>query len=160
MTTQNLKRKKINTHLADRKKTGPSKASTITNHLSAKQMSKRTEEALSKAHRELEIRVRERTTELMSVIDVLQDEMVEHKRAEAELRGSERKYRELADFLPEMVYEADENGKIVFANRCAFETFGYTQEDFDKGLSIFQIIIPEHREEVKENFQMLLKGKK
>ena len=159
MTTQNLKRKK-NNHLKDQKRTRPSKASTSTNHLSAKQTSRPTEEALSKAHRELEIRIRERTTELMSVIDALKDEMVERKRAEAELRESERKYRELADFLPEMVYEADENGRIVFANRCAFETFGYTQEHFDKGLSIFQMIIPEHREEVKENFQMLLKGKK
>jgi two-component system cell cycle sensor histidine kinase/response regulator CckA len=87
------------------------------------------------------------------------EDITERKRAEEALRESERKYRELADFLPEMVYESDEKGKILFSNRCGFETFGYSQEDFDKGLKIFQMIIPENREKVKENFEMLLKGK-
>jgi PAS domain S-box-containing protein len=46
MTTQNLKRKKINNHLADRKRTRASKNSAIIKSLSDKQTSKRAEEAL------------------------------------------------------------------------------------------------------------------
>lgn len=46
MTTQNLKRKKINNHLADRKRTRPSKNSAIIKSLSDKQTSKWAEEAL------------------------------------------------------------------------------------------------------------------
>ena len=51
---------------------------------------KRTEEALRKAHEELEIRIQERTTELMKVVEALQDEMAERKRAEESLREGER----------------------------------------------------------------------
>ena len=46
MTPQNLKRKKINNHLADRKRTRASKNSAIIKSLSDKQTSKRAEEAL------------------------------------------------------------------------------------------------------------------
>jgi len=46
MTTQNLKRKKINNHLADRKRTRPSKDSAIIKSLSTKQKNSYTEEAL------------------------------------------------------------------------------------------------------------------
>jgi PAS domain-containing protein len=84
-------------------------------------------------------------------VSVVMRDITKRKRAEEALRESEKKYRELADFLPEMVYESDEKGKILFANRCGFETFGYGQEDFDEGLNIFQMIIPENREKVKEN---------
>jgi PAS domain S-box-containing protein len=51
---------------------------------------KRTEETLRKAHEELEIRIQERTTELMKVVEALQDEMAERKRAEESLREGER----------------------------------------------------------------------
>jgi len=46
MTTQNLKRKKINNHLTDRKRTRPSKDSAIIKSLSTKQKNSYTEEAL------------------------------------------------------------------------------------------------------------------
>jgi len=51
---------------------------------------KRMEETLRKAHEELEIRIQEQTTELMKVVEALQDEMAERKRAEESLREGER----------------------------------------------------------------------
>ncbi len=57
---------------------------------------KRAEEALRKAHDELEIRVRQRTTEVMSVVEALQNEMTERKLAEEALRKSEEEAKRFA----------------------------------------------------------------
>jgi PAS domain S-box-containing protein len=119
---------------------------------------KQIEGALRKAHDDLELRVKERTNELISVVEALQDEMAERERAVKELREGERKYRDLTDSLPEIVYETDEKGRLSLANRCAFETFGYTQGDFDRGLTIFQMVIPDDRKRVEENLQKLIKS--
>jgi phosphoglycerate-specific signal transduction histidine kinase len=51
------------------------------------------EEALRRAHDELELRVQERTTELARANEALQVEIAERKRAEEVLRESEEGYR-------------------------------------------------------------------
>ena len=53
---------------------------------------KRTEEALRKAHNELERRVEERTAELAKAVASLRKEIEERKRVEEALRESERRY--------------------------------------------------------------------
>ena len=46
------------------------------------------------------------------------------------MRESEERYRELANCLPEIVFETDLNGQLVFANERAAEISGYsTQRD-------------------------------
>jgi len=54
------------------------------------------EEALRKAHDELEIRVQERTAEVMSVVEALQNEMTERNLAEESLRKSEEEAKRFA----------------------------------------------------------------
>jgi PAS domain S-box-containing protein len=77
-----------------------------------------------------------------------------------ELKESERRYRDLADSLPEAIAEIDINGNITFAELNGLITFGYTKEDFTKGLNIFQMIAPEDHERTKENIQKYLRGQK
>jgi len=84
----------------------------------------------------------------------------EHRRLEVELRQSEARYRDLADLLPETVIELDAKGNITFANRNAFNTFGYTQDDFDNGLNAFQMIIPQDRDRARGNIVKILSGEK
>lgn len=69
---------------------------------------------------------------------------------------SERKYRELADALPEIVFETDINGKIVYANERAFEITGYSMEDFAKGLYVHDFVSQEDKERAKKNFMRTL----
>jgi PAS domain S-box-containing protein len=95
----------------------------------------------------------------VKVIELVRD-ITERKRTEETLRESETKYRELTDLLPETIFECDDNGKLLFTNRYGFELFGYTQEDFNKGLNIFQMIIPEDRGKAKQNTQRLFRGEK
>jgi len=73
----------------------------------------------------------------------------ERKRAEEALRGSEKKFRDLADMLPQSVWECDTEGNLTFVNRRSFEMYGYDLEDFDKGLNIWQMMHPDDRERVK-----------
>jgi PAS domain S-box-containing protein len=76
----------------------------------------------------------------------------EMRRSEEELRGSERRYRELADLLPETVFETDERGILTFANRISFTVFGYTEDDFRQGLSLFQMVVTEDRDRARKSF--------
>jgi PAS domain S-box-containing protein len=87
-------------------------------------------------------------------------DITERKRAMSALHESEKKYRELANFLPQVVFEMDENSVITFANRNAFDFFGYTQNDFDNGLSVLQMLIPEDRDRATENLRRRLSGEK
>ena len=82
----------------------------------------------------------------------------ERKKAEEELRKSEGRYRELANFLPEIVFESDSSGKIIFFNQKAFEITGYTREELEKGLNVLQFIVPEDRGRAKENIKKTMTG--
>ncbi len=72
---------------------------------------KQAELALFKAHDELEIRVRERTRELEAANALLQEEIVERKRAEAALRESEQR----------LAWQSRHDGLTGLINRWEFE---------------------------------------
>ncbi|MDH3883368.1 MAG: PAS domain S-box protein [Desulfobacterales bacterium] len=90
----------------------------------------------------------------------LNDEMKERRRAEAALKESEERFRELAEMMPETVFEADLEGKLTFANRNAFNYFGYTQQDLKKGLKSIDMIIQKDRERAQKNIAKILGGEK
>ena len=73
------------------------------------------------------------------------------KKSEEIIRKSEVRYRELANSLPEIVFEADLTGKITFFNRRAFEITGFTSEDFEKGMNMLSFVVPEDRERAMQN---------
>ncbi len=58
---------------------------------------------------------------------------------------SEQSFRELVEFLPQTVFELDLQGRILFANRCGFEMFGHSSEDFGRGVYAIDLVVPEDR---------------
>ena len=82
----------------------------------------------------------------------------ESKIAVEVLRESEARYRELANCLPNIVFETDLNGQLEFANERATEISGYSQGELEKGLNILQFLAPKDREKAKKNIQRLLAG--
>jgi len=88
----------------------------------------------------------------------LQTEIAERRQAERAALESEQRFRELADSLPEAVFETNADGSLAFVNRRAFEEFGYTEKEFAAGLSAFEMIVPEEREIAAANFARRLRG--
>ena len=80
-------------------------------------------------------------------------DITERKRAEAALIRSERRIRELTDTLPVVVYEADETSRFTFANATAFDMFGYTKEELEAGMSIFQVVTDADKERARTVFR-------
>ncbi len=89
---------------------------------------RKAEDALQKAHDELEHRVKERTAELLKANQKLKVEIEERKRAEEELRESKEKYSTLVKNVLTGIY-IDQDGKIVFANDRFGEIYGYPREE-------------------------------
>ena len=89
----------------------------------------------------------------------IQREITERKQAEEALRESESKFKELAELLPETIFETDLGGKITYANRVAFEKFGYALDDIDRGVVIGQLIAPHDRERAGKSIAEILNGK-
>ncbi len=71
------------------------------------------------------------------------------------LKENEKRCSDLADLLPSMVLETDNNLRIVYANKMFFEKMGYSKEDLLKGLTISDLMVEEENLKIKEN---LLKG--
>lgn len=53
-------------------------------------------------------------------------------------RESEERFRELANTLPQVVFECDAGGTVTYANDIAYEMFGYAREDFDSGVNLLE----------------------
>jgi len=74
-------------------------------------------------------------------------------KAEEAMKESERRYRELAELLPQTVFEIDTLGKIIFANSFGLATFGYTPDDLKKGLHVLRVVASEERKRIRESFE-------
>jgi two-component system cell cycle sensor histidine kinase/response regulator CckA len=72
------------------------------------------------------------------------------------LRERENRYRELAKSLPQTVFEVDQTGTLTFASRQASEVFGYTKQDFAKGLNAIQMIAASDRDRAKQDIARCL----
>ena len=91
---------------------------------------KRAEEALRKAHDELERRVEERTAELKGVVEALQDEMAERREAEDELRKTKAVLEKTMASLVDAVFVVEPVSRtIVTCNKAVERMFGYTEEE-------------------------------
>jgi len=81
------------------------------------------------------------------------------KEAAQKLVESEKKYKELANSLPEVIFEIDLKFRLVYTNAIASKIFGYSHEEFKKGLNAFDFILEEDRDEVIRNFSLIFRGK-
>ncbi len=84
---------------------------------------------------------------LESFIDI-----TERKRAEEALFASEKRFQSLVEMLPQSIWECDDRGNVTFVNHRTYEMYGYTREDVEKGMTLWQTIHPDDRERVLGDF--------
>ncbi len=80
------------------------------------------------------------------------NDITERRRVEELLRESEKKFRDLAELLPQTVFETDLQGRLTFVNRSAYNILGYDENDFRNGLQIWQMLILGDRERATEEY--------
>ncbi len=91
------------------------------------------------------------------IATVYQDSSAQ-RRAQEALRASEARFREMAELLPEAVFETDASLRLTYVNKKAFDLFGYTQEEFDAGLNAMDMLHPEDRPRAMEAFRKRVSG--
>jgi len=92
------------------------------------------------------------------LVEGIAQDITERKTAEQKLIESQKKYKDLANSLPEVIFEIDLNFNLIYTNAIATKIFGYSHEDFKKGLNIFNFISPEEKERVLETLSRIFKG--
>ena len=96
---------------------------------------------------------KESTGTIMSIVDI-----TESKKTKEALVESEKKFREMTEFLPLVVFESDMNGKLTYLNKNGQKLFGIRDEDIKKGFQIVSTLDPEEIEKAKENVERIFKG--
>lgn len=92
------------------------------------------------------------------VISPIWGALEQRENADAALEASEERFRELADFLPQTVFELDIDANFTYSNRYGFESTGYAQEDIDQGLNALQLFSQEDQGRIRRNIVKLLAG--
>jgi PAS domain S-box-containing protein len=83
---------------------------------------------------------------LISFLDIT-DKKVSRKA----LMESQKKYKDLAELLPQPIFESNLKKEVTFTNQIGFKMFGYAQEDLDMGLSMLQLLDPKDHDKAREN---------
>jgi two-component system, cell cycle sensor histidine kinase and response regulator CckA len=85
-------------------------------------------------------------------------DITERKQSIEKISKSEERFKNLSDLAPQTIFETDEKGNITFANRQAFKTFCYTEEDLINGINAIQMIAPQDRDKASINIKRRFKG--
>ncbi len=91
------------------------------------------------------------------ILSVTRD-ITDRKRAEETIRESEKRFRDLAEMLPQAVFEFDIHGRFTYVNRFSLDLFGYCREDFEAGVNAVDTIAPQDRERAALNMIRLMDG--
>jgi len=86
--------------------------------------------------------------------------VVHQRRAEYYLKESEVRYRDLAELLPQIVFETDSDLRITYANQHMVKTLGITNQEIEQGIDALSFIDPEEHYRIIDGLDKVLKSQK
>ncbi len=101
----------------------------------------------------LEKLVEEKTKDLKRINQKLQEEIEIRKKMEERLKRSEEKFKDIANFLPTIIFETDLNFKIEFINQTGLDFFEIEEKS---KLNLLDFIMEEDREKIKQYCEEIL----
>ncbi len=90
---------------------------------------KQTKESLQKAYEELELKIQERTIELIQANRALEEEIAERKYTEKNLKESEEKYNQFFKTSMDCAFMTSNDGFWIDLNEAAVGLFGYSSRE-------------------------------
>jgi PAS domain S-box-containing protein len=60
---------------------------------------------------------------------------------------TQQRYQELADMLPQSIFETDTMGNYTYVNKAWYKAFGYSPRDLEEGLNLIETLNPESERE-------------
>jgi PAS domain S-box-containing protein len=75
-------------------------------------------------------------------------------------QASELRFRELSDLLPQIVFEMDLAGNLLYVNKAGVDQFGIKEEIIAQGTNIRDYISPSHIEQMKQGLAAVMAGGK
>ncbi len=80
------------------------------------------------------------------------------KQVEEKVQESQLRFKEMAELIPQPIWETDLKGNFIYTNHAGFEMFNYTREDMYEGIGISDLIVPEDRKRIYGNLKKILSG--
>lgn len=111
---------------------------------------KQVEEELRKARDELEVRVQDRTTDLVRTNRALEIEVNERRQIENALRKSEERFRQVAQSSGSWIWEVNSEGLYTYSNPTVEKILGYSPEEIVGKNHFYDFFVPELREDLKK----------
>jgi PAS domain S-box-containing protein len=71
---------------------------------------------------------------------------------------SETRFRELAELLPQIIFEMDTEGNILYVNKAGAEQFGITGQMIAQGINIRGFLSPDNIEQMKRGLAAVMAG--
>lgn len=103
-------------------------------------------------------KIKEGEKRLKDTLAVLEDTKSRLESTLEMVAANERRFREMAELLPETIFESDLEGNFIYANKNGLANFGYTPEDLAEGLTAMDLIHPKDHEKIMARMMKIIAG--